>query len=940
MTAVQTSQPYRNGLTTASVLIENIDDTAIQKVRDLNISEKTEMAFDNFKGQQSRELPLNAKPIRIIKRNCSLPSVISEKLSISNANEANKIANKENFAQNERDLIKSLCEGQSEGVEKLSITSENQDKNGLENIDNSVANDLRNSSGDVKTNCHAISLEVLPSTSNRTKNIDDEHSPVLNCEENYLCFCSPASTSGILSVFEKGYVLGLASEQGVNGEDSDGDDNDLPNYSQSCVYEQRIIDFENFRIIEQVVDSNCEGKHEENNTARCHNGHENNTKSTQNPKSWQEIFQILPETLDIKDKALSKPKEDEQKTPNDQNQVEVPKEPSSSSSVTTADLAIDNNSEKLLSKQQPTNKCHNTEKSIEIKHPIYTNPSINFSCSELVSFIGDSFKLIDSAQALYKNETKECKEFVPRHLAKTKSKEVALPSSSSLGNSPFRRSKRSFPTVAGNRYASNNRSVDDNNNTRRYTGITAAERLMQSLNCEVSRELATAAARKDRREGKAKGNRSNNNASDKNASGTPTKTLLKALKSKLTPLAPPFQPSSTTTTTRAELHDTATKNGEVASSNPPATSYSCSSGSSSSATATYLNYEQTTIYYQQQQLQQQQQMQHQNQQQLLVPSPLSSLMYNFPTTATQQQVSPANLGHHQQQTPFPLGQQQQQHILVPQQQQQHFLPHPHHHHQQHCAQNILAMMGQGVPHIHLPASGPATNSGNFSASTAVVPLGQSLLPGGLTASGHTHILPVHLVSTMAGGDMVSWPMVETAAASSSGGSPAVSATLFMDSNGDLHSICPAHGPPANTLTLASTQPHMTAASIPLASPPSGAVTHALNTTQYPTAAYQQQMLALSNHHHNHLQGPQAPSLQQQHQTITPQASTIALVNGPLRFKATSNCNNFVTTSSSCPVDAATSAHSSTPTPRVVLQLDAGASLPLQISGKRKLIQGK
>lgn len=613
------------------------------------------------------------------------------------------------------------------------------------------------------------------------------------------------------------------------------------------MYEERIIDFENFRIIEQVIDNNCEGKHTAANDVKCRNVKECKANKDEQP----------PTNL----------KEDESNS-----QLELP---SGSKSA-----------------------------------PIYINPALNFSCSELVAFIGESYQVIDNAEALYKSDKTTVK---PNKAAQFKTKV-----SSSVGNSPFKRSKRS---VYATNNTSSNRSVDDNNNTRRYTGITAAERLMQSLNCDVARELT----RVEKREVKIKNNKPT--VSVKPPTPTPTKTLLKALKSKLTPLAPPFQPA-------------ANKNQEL--------KISLAAPASANST-TLVNYEQTTIYYHQQQQQQQHQ--------ILANNMLHALCLNTPNQQhlmqQQQQVSPSQ---HQQQQQLFLAQ-QHHHLQLqppPPPQHQHILqshnPSHHHQHQQHCAQNILAMTaaslaGQGMPHIHLPAAATATattnNNGNLSSTATAAAAVINVATTNPASHHHQHLLPIHLISAVgAGGAGVgSWPLLESAS-SASNNAASTTTPIYMDINGELRSICPAHGPPPTAVTITTPLAPITNQAATSSSPSNPNVmqqqnTVCLNPSQYPltvTAQYhaapqhhQQQNQAQLHHHLHHLG-------QQHHQ-----ASLANSQNSPLRIKSTTAAS---AAASNCSSSATPSSSTAAPPPRVVLQLDAGVSLPLQIAGKRKIFRGE
>ncbi|XP_073826818.1 miles to go [Musca autumnalis] len=891
------------------------------------------------------------KPIRIMKRGVDKLTISREKLGNSKLGES-----KENFAQTEIDLIKSLCDDAGTENHNETISSDNmgEEINGIDGhaIETEEANDgCVNCVNGLEASSNAIAVnKCIRNSCDTNCNVIDKSNEL--CNDNCLCFCPTTTAGGILSVSENGY--GQEKQIDNNGDTDnnfdnnenaadddneivDDDDRDLPNYSQSCIYEQRIIDFENFRIIEQVIDSNCNGNHGSEEGDKCCSSFGTNPKSTNTYESsdkWEEIFKILPESLKV--------------------QRNIPEQaaPSSTSSSDSKPKPL---------KRIASNLSDNSvvKSSSTGKHPIYTNPSINFSCSELVAFIGDSFKVIDNAQAVYKSDPREIKEFVPRQMARTKSKE-----SCSVGNSPFRRGKRGTPcsssSITATRQLANGphgRTVDDNNNTRRFNGLSAADRLMQSLNCDVSRELHT---KKDRRDGKSKNGHRGHMTNEKptTAAGTTNKTLLKALKSKLTPLAPPFQPSSATkaqieAAIIANTHGESLTNGTAAA----AGANSCPSPSNSS---TYLNYEQTTttIYYQQQNQAPQQQ---QPQQQLMA----SNMLLNFP---------PSNTNLQQQQL---VSQQQHQPAQL-------FIPSPHHQHQQHCAQNILAMMGQGgIPHIHLATTG-ATSSNNGSNSTTVLNLTSNPSNANTTPPHHTHLLPIQLISTMGGGEITAWPLVDatTAAAAASattatGLAQIPAPSVYMDLNGELHSICPAHGPPPSAIALSTTASNGTnyhqalattgnqtasvtaggASSLSLATP--AGIANSYNSLQYSAPAYHhhQHPQQQQQHSHQHLLALHTAAAQHYQQstptplgTQAPPPQTLALANSPLRIK--SNCNFVSAQSSQCSATAnsavaapaaaqssSSSSSASVSSPRVVLQLDAGVSLPLQIAGKRKLIQG-
>lgn len=709
----------------------------------------------------------------------------------------------------------------------------------------------------------------------------------LNCSSNCVCFCNEGGAPQVLSIVENGFLINHnnhdnpAEEEQENEEDfeDDLDDSDLPNYSRSCVYEERIIDFENFRIIEQVIDNNCEGKHSAANNTKC---------------------RILKE---------SERNKEDTKTLNESEKEE------------------DLNTETIAQLELPSGS--KTAQKSSTTTPIYINPSLNFSCSELVAFIGESYQVIDNAQAVYNNDkvnkTKKFTQF--------KTKE-----SSSVGNSPFKRGKRAG-FITNN--VATNRVVDDNNNTRRYTGVTAAERLMQSLNCDVARELQQT-RRIEKREVKVKTKPLANAKTP-----TPTKTLLKALKSKLTPLAPPFQPA-------------AIKNKEL--------QVACNANSSS---GTLLNYEQTTIYYHQQQQQQQQQLLNNNMLHalsLVTPNQQQQLLMQ---QQPQQQVSPS------QQQLF-LAQQQHQH-------QQHLQlqtpTQPNNilqHHQQHCAQNILALAGQGMPHIHLPTAAATTsnntnnNNGNLSspaATAAATVINVAATNPNLQQQHHHqhHLLPIQLISAVNAGHSgtltSSWPLLE---ATNSSATAPTTAALYMDINGELRSICPAHGAPPTAVTLTtplapltnqlstnSSSQSSTAAAATNAALMQQQNTICLNSAQYPltitAAQYHNAVAAIpQQQQHAQLQQHLQPSHHHSHHHLSSLANA---QTSSLRLKTstTSNSNSSLTTasssatstsSSSAAAAASNSASSSSVPPRVVLQLDAGVSLPLQIAGKRKIFRGE
>ncbi|KAI9586160.1 hypothetical protein GQX74_002007 [Glossina fuscipes] len=640
-----------------------------------------------------------------------------------------------------------------------------------------------------------------------------------------------------------------------NGNDDDNEDDDLPNYSGNYVYEERIIDYENLRIIEHVIDSNYQEKGKESKkesvtklkTAKSMNNHFN--YENENKAKAEKENNLLGRKI----------------------------------IVVGAGVENQNNSklESILRNDDNNNNNNNNNNNKPQSSILYKNPSLNFSCSDLVAFIGESYKFIDNPQLFYDKDNADV------HTIKNSTNCDKTPiETRPLTSSPFKRTKRSLN--ANNQFGGH-RSVDDNNNTRRFSGLTPAERLLQSLNCDNVRDRRLIKQEK--------------------AKLSPT---LIALKSKLTPLAPPFQPAAVKAKLSAAIAATSTDNAVAV-----VTSNTCTSSSSTSLTNNALySVEQTMVYYRQQHHHSQQQKKYSpSQQQQLPVQPQNCHTLSTVTSVAQQQqqVSPSQTT------------QQQKLFLTP--------------HQQHCAQHILAM-SQGIPHIHIQSAITNCNNGNNSDMTTNQP--------------HTHFVPVQLIPTAGG--LPSWQPVDAP-------------PIYMDANGELRTFCPAHGPPATAVAVG----HMTP--VTSQTPACVATTllqqasnHAPINSNYVTSNVHYHHPAQLHHQQSSLAANLGTDTNGSGIALTASNSANSSFSS-LRMKtpqtlalASSGNNCLMNTTNYCPTsptvgNATSSVTAATATPsslsnlsnsgasRVLVQLDAaataaGISLPLQLAGKRKLFRAE
>ncbi|XP_036329357.1 uncharacterized protein LOC118741473 [Rhagoletis pomonella] len=266
---------------------------------------------------------------------------------------------------------------------------------------------------------------------------------------------------------------------------------------------------------------------------------------------------------------------------------------------------------------------------------------------------------------------------------------------------------------------------------------------------------------------------------------TPSVTLaLKALKSKLTPLAPSFHPARKKQTTTS---------------------------STTAAASSLFAHEKTAIYYQPQPPKQQQQQQQHYLQQTTTTTMLHRMSLHHHSQAQQEQHPQPQ--QHQQPQVSPMAQQSYSKNSFQQQPPQPLLQNlqPSHNfvtssieHQHNCTQHANSL--GGVPHIYLhsvPGSAALASSALHVAvgNTPQAPHAPHLYPvqvisltaaaaetpskgsSNSTVSQQRESSPASTIVAAVGDSSATWPFMDAA-------------PVFIDSSGELRTFCPTHGPPA------------------------------------------------------------------------------------------------------------------------------------------------
>ncbi|XP_017477840.1 PREDICTED: uncharacterized protein LOC108367672 isoform X2 [Rhagoletis zephyria] len=271
---------------------------------------------------------------------------------------------------------------------------------------------------------------------------------------------------------------------------------------------------------------------------------------------------------------------------------------------------------------------------------------------------------------------------------------------------------------------------------------------------------------------------------------TPSVTLaLKALKSKLTPLAPSFHPARKKQTTTS---------------------------STTAAASSLFAHEKTAIYYQPQPPKQQQQQQQHYLQQTTTTTMLHRMSLHHHSQAQQeqqpqpQQHQPQVSAMAQQSYSKNSFQQQPPQPLLPNLQPSHNFVTSSIEHQHNCTQHANSL--GGVPHIHLHSVVPGSAG---IGATALASSALHVTVGNTPQAPHPSIYPVQVISLTAAAaetpskgssnSTVSNVQRESSPASTVvaavGDSSATwpfmdAAPVFIDASGELRTFCPTHGPPA------------------------------------------------------------------------------------------------------------------------------------------------
>ncbi|XP_053958160.1 uncharacterized protein LOC128863184 isoform X1 [Anastrepha ludens] len=411
---------------------------------------------------------------------------------------------------------------------------------------------------------------------------------------------------------------------------------------------------------------------------------------------------------------------------------------------------------------------------------------LNFACRELVAFIGESYQIIDNANSMMKTQEQSNNMATVRTpilestcpLKDLEEEGIYCAQNDSAGHLicdsqapiPFNHS------VA---------EVIDNNNNKGRTKVGLRNNYPSGASKSISTTISTTSSVSNPIDPNAKTDKRGQKQEQLMAKvQLPTPSLVvKALKSKLTPLAPSFHPA------RKKHSPTS---------------------STTAATSSVFAHEQTAIYFQQQPQppkEQQQRLQHTTTTTMLHTMSLLQHLQMQQEQQQKPQVSPilqqnySKNSFHQQQNVQSLPQNlQQAYNFVASSSD----------HQQHCAHhgNSLGVL----PHIPLhSSSGPAAVAAP-TLTTNALPMPVSNPPQG------SHLYPVQVISLASpatatgesnsnidvsqqqqsntassivaavGNGVTTWPLLEAA-------------PLFIDTNGEIRTFCPAHGLPTLNTTV-------------------------------------------------------------------------------------------------------------------------------------------